>query len=1488
MARASDWSPVDMDADPVPGSPEEVRELAEELQTFADDVGEALGQIRGMAEDRAVLDWAGLSADAFRAEFDGVPENLRKLRTSYDMAAEALAAYWPQLENSQALADRALADALTAQADLQAAQAELGDTQDWVGLAGAEAERLRDEEDAPEPPEEADVRAAVRDHEAAQAAASAARTRVASAEERLSAARELARQAQEMREEAGRECARDLEAASDAGIQNRRWWENAIDWVTDNWDTFVDVCKLVVAVLGIVVMIIGGPLAWIVLAAALVVLADTLVAYAQGRASLFDVAFAVLDCIPGMKGLTTLGGLAVGLRGLARTGLRGLRQGVLGMGRALRRNGRPMEVRVCRTDPIDMATGEMVMDAVDVALPGVLPFAVERHHVSTYRHGGYFGRSWASTLDQRLVLSAGGAQLFGPDGTILDFPAPLPAETGFVLPVEGPRWRLAWDGEPQGKLLVHQWEIARTLEFSPVSGRPDQELPLTAIVDANGNRVEISHDEDGAPAEITHSGGYRIGVRASGGRVTALQLLSAPDEPVLMRYGYDVAGNLAEVRDSSGIPARFFYDGAGRITGWRDRNDHWYRYRYDERGRCVATEGMDGVLSSEIHYDRELRRARFTDSLGQVTVFQFNDCDQLVEETDPAGFTTRYEHDRYDRPLAVTDPLGRVTRYGYDLDGRLTTVLRPDGSRYLCEYNDMNLPTLITGPDGAQWRQEFDAAGNQVRAVDPLGTETRYGYDERGALAWLVDAAGERTDVWCDAAGLAVAAIRPSGAELRMHRDPMGRPAELTDAGGAVTRLAWSLEGRLLTEVSPEGGVKAWEWDPEGNNTAHTDAAGNTARFEYGPLGGLRRRIDPDGAVHTFERDTELRLTRVTNPHGLDWSYTYDGRGRLLGERDYDGRTVTHRYDEAGELAETRTALGQSIRYVRDLLGQVIAKDADGFVTRYTRDGAGRLLRAVNDESELVLERDAVGRIAAEICDGRVLRLSHDVLGRPTRRVTPSGLESAWAYDAASGGRSLRFGPRTLAFTVDAGGRETARRLDAELLLGQSWSATGRLARQEVGRAGGRTFRYRADGYPSGLTDSAAGETAYTLDPMGRVTRVESPLGAEEYDYDPTGSTQAATWPAAAGADGAAGADVVGDRRYDGTRLVRAGRTHYHYDESGRLVRRRTKTLSGGSREASYRWDAQDRLRDIVLPDGSRWEYRYDPIGRRVGKIQRAEDGSEQRRVAFAWDGFRLVEEATWRAGADQPDVTAWEWDGEGEVPVAQLERRAGEPESRLLIVVTDFAGTPVELLAKNGEVVWRRRATLWGVSLPDPERSLADCPLRFPGQYRDDESGLHYNVFRYYDPGNGRYLSPDPLGLDSGPHHYNYAHNPLLWADPYGLVCTVVRHFTTRQSYQQIMSSGGRNAILLRASTPVRGHPNGVYLTRMSLADILKKPGGFKSYLGITREKSEYVIEFTMDGDLLRGIRGGRAHVEYAPQDLRIPMDNIRYHGPTVNYPSS
>jgi RHS repeat-associated protein len=187
----------------------------------------------------------------------------------------------------------------------------------------------------------------------------------------------------------------------------------------------------------------------------------------------------------------------------------------------------------------------------------------------------------------------------------------------------------------------------------------------------------------------------------------------------------------------------------------------------------------------------------------------------------------------------------------------------------------------------------------------------------------------------------------------------------------------------------------------------------------------------------------------------------------------------------------------------------------------------------------------------------------------------------------------------------------------------------------------------------------------------------------------------------------------------------------------------------------------------VTTPDGQRWTYQYDPLGRRIAKQRLASDSSVAERVDFTWDGSVLAEQ-THTSGR----TTSWEFDTTSFRPLAQLERMLGGGQSwvdeQFYAIVTDLVGTPTELVDANGEVAWRQGMTLWGDAVTGPQR--ADTPLRFPGQYFDPETGLHYNYLRHYDPVAARYLSPDPLGLFGGPSPHAYVHNPTGWTDALGL----------------------------------------------------------------------------------------------------------------------
>jgi RHS repeat-associated protein len=1393
--RPRDWEPLDLDEDPTPGDPVRVRSLAKQLHDFADDVSEALRLVKGMADDDTVLEWAGKSAAVFREQFSGVPKNLKKLRKSYELCGDALAAFWPELERAQALADRALVKAREAQQDLSAAKSRLASAESWVTRAGREADKYKDDPSGRktdgDKPDEAKVRAATRDVQNAKSAQTAAQSDVSAAQDALAAAKKMAEDARRMRDEAAREAKRKIDEASDAGIQNRSWWEEVGDWFVDNWDTIVAVCKVVVAVLGIVVMIVGGPiLGAIVLVAALVLLADTLHKYAKGEASLWDVAFAALECIPGFKGITTLGRLAKGVKSLGAGGLKAMAKG---LGKGGLRNGaddaaarsKPAAGRCKNGDPIDMVSGEMLMEETDVELPGLLPVVLRRTHLSTYRWGRSFGPSWASTLDERLELDAEGAVLATEDGMILLYPVPVRGSS--AMPLEGPRWPLDWDGVPGATIRITDPATGLTRHFAPRQAPAAEEeqftLPLAAVTDRNGLRIDFERDPEGVPIAVRDSAGRRIDVDTDGGRVVRLRLRNPQDGPegtLLRSFDYSPEGHLTEIRNSSGLPLKLTYDDRARITSWTDRNGCWYRFTYDDQDRCVRGEGAQGRLSCTIGYDTENRETRYTDALGHTTTYRYNELYQLVAQTDPLGHSTYSEWDRYNRLLSRTDPLGRTTRYEYDEQGAPTAIVRPDGSRELAENNEYGDPVAVTQADGHVWRMEYDAHGNLISETDPVGARVSYRYDRTGAVVAITDAAGRTAVLEPDAAGQPVAVTDAEGSTTRYERDAFGRIIAQTGPDGSVTRFEWTPEGRLSRRVLPDGSTERRLYDGEGNLVEHTDVLGQITRFEYGEFDLPTVRVDPDGSRLAFAYDGQLRVTSITNQTGAVWRYFYDETGRLVREQDFDGRVQSYRFDAAGRLVAQTNGAGETIDYVRDEFGKVVQQRTPEGITTYTYDRVGNLRHVIGPGAELTYERDARGRILAETCNGATVTSAYDVLGRRTRRVTPSNAESVWEYDGRDRPTLLRTAGRTVTFAYDEAGRETERRTDTAVLT-QTWGTDGRLAAQTLttGAAASpdapaprplqhRTYRYRPDGTVSAITDLLNGDRLVDVDGSGRVTGVRAATWTERYAYDAAGNLTNGEWQENERPEQGLLRSAPVERR--------AGDIRYEYDTQGRVVVRRKKRLSRKPDVWRYTWDSQDRLVGVTTPDGSRWIYHYDPFGRRTAKQRLAPDGQTVlEEVTFAWDGFVLAEQVT-RSGDQAPSCTVWDWERDRFSPVTQVQRVLA-PDSpqqwvddQFFSIIADVVGTPTELIDEHGEPAWRARSTVWGAPLDDRDADGAYCPLRFPGQYHDLESGLNYNYQRHYDPETAQYVSVDPLGLAPGPNPRAYVPNPFTAVDPFGL----------------------------------------------------------------------------------------------------------------------
>ncbi|HEX4703789.1 MAG TPA: DUF6531 domain-containing protein, partial [Pseudonocardiaceae bacterium] len=204
----------------------------------------------------------------------------------------------------------------------------------------------------------------------------------------------------------------------------------------------------------------------------------------------------------------------------------------------------PAGNRNCKSDPVDVATGDVVTVELDLELPGALPLLLERTHISSYRAGRLFGASWAATVDQRLEIDDEGVCYFAPDGLILVYPTPTAEQP--VLPAAGPRWPLTVDPSGGHTLAVGD----RTLHFGTRTGARAQIVELDAITGPGDQRIDVERDQQGIPTVLRHSAGYLVALHTEHGRITELHVLGTDVDVLVLRYGYDERGRLVELVNS--------------------------------------------------------------------------------------------------------------------------------------------------------------------------------------------------------------------------------------------------------------------------------------------------------------------------------------------------------------------------------------------------------------------------------------------------------------------------------------------------------------------------------------------------------------------------------------------------------------------------------------------------------------------------------------------------------------------------------------------------------------------------------------------------------------------------------------------------------------------------------------------------------------------------------------------------------------------------
>lgn len=1033
--------------------------------------------------------------------------------------------------------------------------------------------------------------------------------------------------------------------------------------------------------------------------------------------------------------------------------------------------------------PVDIVSGQKFLsgdDELDFVLPSRLPVRWQRYWRSGNPGDSVLGRGWSLFWESRLEPYQDGLVWRAPSGDYVAFPN---VPKGMRTYCESEKNWLEHHHDDSWSVYDvsgERWHYAALKDDAPSL--------LQRISEPCGNDILFEWNADNTLHALTDSAGQRVVCRYDRGRLASAWL---DDEICLVSYAYDeqrqlvcVTGRGGSVRrrfrwqdglmsaheDANGLLSEYRWreiDGLPRVVGFRHSGGEQLTFEYDFENGIRRAIRDDGAQANWL-IDDDDNVARFTDYDGRQTTFVYRDG-ELSDVILPGGAMRCSTWDKYGRMTSETDPAGRRTEYyWYRLTDRITRTVYPDGTSSQAMY---------------------DLRGRLQSETDPAGNAIAYHYpdEEENLPESITDALGGVVRLVWNIQGLLTQRTDCSGSVTRFSYDRFGQLIASEDAEGNITRREWNNAGLLSAVIHPDGSRESLVWNERGQLTGWRDPLESEVSWAYNALGLPVSLTDRIGRVRQWRYDPRGNLLRLDNGNGAEYRFTYDAVGRPLSETRPD-ETVRHMewdargflcaleengrpvadggiarrvqqfsYDDSGLLIG-RTQRHAEYRYVRDLSGQI---------TRIRRTPTAEGVALGIESDEIAYRHDAAGRVLSESGINGAVGYEWDALSNLTGLTLPGEQKLAWLHYGSGHVSAIRFGQQLVTeFTRDRLHREVRRTQGAREQLRQ-YDSLGRrtLQRSELSTDVTlpeqaileRLYRYTARGELSGVSDTLRGEVDYGYDAEGRLLKhYEARQGHSraQFSYDAADNL-------------AANDDAV---PVTDNRLQHWQALFMKYDHWGNLVSRRN-----GLYEQHYAYDAENRLVSArgTGPEG-RFEahYHYDALGRRTRKIVTTAHGTTETR--FLWQGYRLLQEQQ-----ESGLCSTYIYDpNEAWSPLARVDHLRDQSSGEIYWFNTDLNGAPLEVTDEHGAVRWSGQYGSFGEVRHQSEgfsrvvnhTAMAHQPLRYAGQYADGETGLHYNLFRYYDPQVGRFIVQDPIGLNGGWNLYQYAPNPLGWIDPTGL----------------------------------------------------------------------------------------------------------------------
>ncbi|HHR4889011.1 TPA: RHS element core protein [Salmonella enterica] len=987
--------------------------------------------------------------------------------------------------------------------------------------------------------------------------------------------------------------------------------------------------------------------------------------------------------------------------------------------------------------------------------------------------------------------------------------------------------RFLYDADHPGRMTGHRYAGRPQMRY-----RYNRDGQVEEQLNPEGLSYRYAYEKN--RVTITDSLGRREVLHTEGeGGLKRVVMKESADGSVT-RSEYDPAGRLKAQTDAAGRRTEYsLHMASGMVTSVMGPDGRTVRYGHNSQRQLTSTTYPDGLRSTQ-EYDNKGRLTAETSRTGETTRYSYDNPQSELPTgiQDATGSSKSVAWNRYGQMVAFTDCSGYETKYEYDRFGQMTAVHREEGQSIYRSYNRRGL--LVSQKDGQ-------------------GRETQYDYNDAGDLITVTGPDGNRTETQYDGWGKAVATTQ-GGLTRRMEYDAAGRVTQLTNENGSHSAFTWDTLDRLTQQTGFDGRVQRYGYDVTGKLTQSEDEDLVT-HWHYDDSDRLTHRTINGEEAERWQYNEQgwlTELSHLSEGQRVAVHYGYDNKGRLIRERQTvnDPETGTLLWEH--ETLQGYSEQGLANRFKPDNLPPV----------EWLTYGSGYLAGMKLGDMPLVeYTRDRLHREVLRRFGSDTLPESYEL----TTTYTPGGqfhsqhltlpqLDREYGYD--EGGRLVRIsGPQqTREYRYSESGRLTGVHTSAENL--------------DI------TLPYATDPAGNRLPDPEFyPDSASTVWADNRITEDMQYL----YRYDKYGRLTEKTDRIPEGVVIRMNDERTHRYEYDNQhRLVHYVRTQhgetqaegrYVYDPLGRRVgkgvwRRELVHWSDTRMELSrrpyvtwYGWEGdrlttiqtgQSRVQTVYAPGSFTPLVRIETDNAELEKTQHrslaeklSQEGSEdgqavQLPAALTAMLDRL--EGELRRNAVSEESRAW-LAGCGLTP----EQMAGQlepeytPQRKIHLYHCDQRGLPLALITPDNTVAWRAEYDEWGNLSGEENPADLEQVIRLPGQQYDEESGLYYNRHRYYNPGQGRYITQDPIGLKGGLNLYQYPLNPILNIDPLGL------------SGWDSLGYGGFREICQQAGSAVH------YLTPQEAAGVIHN---METMHNVYNPLSKYVFGISV-GSTITGIAG-------------------------------